>query len=168
MTTQSITYYIRWYSTTRFPKTFESLGIILKVTLNTVPLYKTLANNYITSDDILTNGKAITMAQNTDQISLYWFPAFNEVVVANWTIVDVNTHGNAYTYDHVPSIYESITAVTAVAKKTAFSLTSSTCALANSVGAEEYNIQIEFLMFTLIYRIHDSTCPFKYTEVGSF
>lgn len=77
------------------------------------------------------------MAQNTDQISIYWFPAFNEVVVANWTIVDVNTLGNAFTYDHVPSIYESVALITAMVKESAFSLTTSTCALANSVGTKE-------------------------------
>lgn len=84
------------------------LGIVLKVTLYTVPVYKTLANNYVVSDDILTNGKAIKMARNADQMSLYWFPEFNEVVVADWTIVDANTKGNAFTYDHVPSTYTSL------------------------------------------------------------
>lgn len=51
------------------------------------------------------------MAKNADQMSLYWFPEFNEVIVADWTIVDAHTPGNAYTYDHVPSTYE----VTAIA-----------------------------------------------------
>lgn len=84
------------------------LGILLKVTLYTVPVYKTLANNYVVSDDILTNGRAIEIAKKTDQVALYWFPEFNEVVVANWTIVDASTKGDAFTYDHVPSTYTSL------------------------------------------------------------
>lgn len=114
------------------------LGIVLKVTLYTVPLYKTLASNYVTSDEILTNGKAIKMAQNADQMALYWFPEFNDVVVADWTIVDVNTLGNAYTYDHVPSVYKGSDFLIATAKEAAFSLTSSTCGLASSVGTDDY------------------------------
>lgn len=110
------------------------LGVLLKVTLYTVPLYKTLASNFLISDEILTNGKAITMAKNSDQLAFYWFPEFSEVVVANWTIVDVNTIGNAYTYDHVPSVYKGFAFATTIAKEAAFSLTSSTCALASSVG----------------------------------
>lgn len=147
------------------------LGIIVKVTVYTVPLYKTLAHNYLINEEILTNGKAIEMAKNADQLALYWFPEFNEVIVANWTIVDVNTPGTAYTYDHVPSIYE-VTAFgvasnfffklkiifklnehktfSPVAKEAAFSLTSSTCALANSVGTNEYYLSIAFLINFII------------------
>lgn len=106
----------------------------MKVTLNTVPLYKTLANNYRVSDDILTNGKAIEWARTADQICFYWFPTFKEVVVANWTIVPVETPGNAWTNDHVPSTYENFAFIASVASEAAFSLTTSTCALANSIG----------------------------------
>lgn len=145
------------------------LGIILKVTLYTVPLYKTLASNFLTSDEILTNGKAIKMAQNADQMALYWFPEFNEVVVANWSIVDVNTLGNAYTYDHVPSVYTNFAFVVAIAKEAAFSLTSSTCALANSVGTDEYYINIFLLiLISCACRIHNSTCLFIFSGVSSF
>lgn len=99
-----------------------------------MPLYKTRAYNYLVSDAILTNGVAINWARTTDQIAFYWFPTFEEVVVANWTIVDVNTPGNAWTNDHVPSTYENFALIAAVAKEAAFSLTTSTCALANSLG----------------------------------
>ncbi len=106
----------------------------MKITLASVPLYKTLAHNYLMSDDILTNGVAINWAKTTDQIAFYWFPTFQEVVVSNWTIVDVNTVGNAWTNDHVPSTYEYFALIAAVAKEAAYSLTTSTCALANSIG----------------------------------
>lgn len=106
----------------------------MKVTLATVPLYKTRAYNYVVSDEILTNGVAIKYAKATDQLAFYWFPALEEVVVANWTIVDVNTAGNAWTNDHVPSTYENFAKIAAVAKEASFRLTTSTCALANSVG----------------------------------
>lgn len=106
----------------------------MDVTLYTVPLYKTLAHNYPVSDDVLTNGVAINWAQTTDQLSFYWFPAFKEVVVANWTIVDANMPGNAWTNDHVPSSYESLNVLATLAKEIIFGLTSNTCALANSLG----------------------------------
>lgn len=106
----------------------------MKVTLATVPLYKTRAYNYLVSDEILTNGVAIQWAKSTDQIAYYWFPAFEEVVVANWTLVDVKTAGNAWTNDHVPSTYENFALIASVAKEASFRLTTSTCALANSVG----------------------------------
>ena len=83
------------------------LGVILEVTLKTVPLYKVRAYNYIVSDRILTNGSIEEMARNTDQLSIYWFPSFHNAVVSNWTIVDVGTPGDAWTNDHVPSTSRS-------------------------------------------------------------
>lgn len=108
------------------------------MTVNTVELYKTLAHNYVVSDDILTNGDAVSMAKNTDQISLYWFPEFKEVVVANWTIVDKTTPGTDYTNDHVPSTYSNFARVSSVAKEIAFTLTESKCATASTLGMECY------------------------------
>lgn len=106
----------------------------MEVTFNTVELYKTLAHNYVVSDEILTNGSAVDMAKNTDQISLYWFPEFKEVVVANWTIVDKETPGTDYTSDHVPSIYRNFARVSSLAKEISFTLTDSKCATANTLG----------------------------------
>lgn len=106
----------------------------MEVTLNTVELYKTKAFNRIVSDKILTNGQVVQMAQNTDQMSLYWFPEFKEVVVAEWTIVDKNTTGNDYTSDHVPSTYSNFAMISSLAKEIAFSLTESKCAAANTIG----------------------------------
>lgn len=100
----------------------------------TVPLYKTLAHNYLVPDDILRNGVAINWAKTTDQIAFYWFPAFHEVVVSNWTIVDVETPGNAWTNDHVPSTYTNFNTIATIGKEIIFGLTSSTCAVANSLG----------------------------------
>jgi len=86
------------------------LGIILSVTLRTEPLYKVVAQNYVVSDQILLNGSFIDMVNNTDQISLYWFPSFNQVIVANWTIVDASVPGEAWTNDHVPSTWITLNA----------------------------------------------------------
>lgn len=107
---------------------------MVEVTLNTVELYKTLAYNYIERDDILTNGRAVNIAKSTDQVSLYWFPAFKEVVVANWTIVNVNTPGTDYTNDHTQSLYNNFAIVGSLIKEIAFGLTESTCAAANTLG----------------------------------
>lgn len=85
-------------------------------------------------DEILTNGNAVNMAKITDQISLYWFPEFKEVVVANWTIVDQKCPGTAYTNDHTPSVYNNFALITSLVKEIAFSLTESTCAAANVLG----------------------------------
>jgi len=84
------------------------LGIVTKVTLKTSELYKVHAHNYVVSDEIITNGSVIDIARNSDQVSIYWFPSFGKVVIANWTILeDVNTPGTAWTNDHVPSTYKS-------------------------------------------------------------
>ncbi|KAJ6647385.1 L-gulonolactone oxidase 5 [Pseudolycoriella hygida] len=131
------------------------LGIVVKVTLTTVPLYKTRAYNYAVPDDMLTNGVGINWAKTTDQIAFYWFPAFKEVIVANWTIVDVKTPGNAWTNDHVPPIYENFALIASVAKETAFTLTSSTCALLNSLGYTLLHT-IEYLLeMTLLVQVPD-------------
>lgn len=109
----------------------------MEVTLDTVALYKTQAYNYKVPDEILTNGQVVKMAQNADQLSLYWFPEFKEVVVAEWTIVEVNTIGTDYTFDHVPSMYSNTAAIASWAKEVAFSLTESECAMANTLGTNE-------------------------------
>lgn len=110
----------------------------MEVTLNTVELYKTLAHNYAVPDDILTNGEVVKYARETDQMSVYWFPSFNEVVISNWTIVDVNTPGFSTTNDHVPSVYSNFALISSLAKEIAFSLTESKCAAANVLGMKNY------------------------------
>jgi len=39
---------------------------------------------------------------------MYWFPSQQKMVIANWTIVDPSTPGEAYTFDHVPSTTPSL------------------------------------------------------------
>jgi len=79
------------------------LGFIVSITLNTHPLYKTRAFNYVVPDKVLLDGSIPLWLRQVDQMSIYWFPSVEKVVVANWTIVDVETPGEAFTYDHVPS-----------------------------------------------------------------
>ncbi|KAJ6646763.1 L-gulono-1,4-lactone dehydrogenase [Pseudolycoriella hygida] len=131
------------------------LGVLVEVTLNTVALYKTRAHNYAVSDDILTDGRAVDMVKNTDQISLYWFPAFNEVVVANWTIVSVDTPGTDYTSDHTPSLYSNFAMIIALAKEIALGLTESTCAAANTLGYTILRVVEYFLELALLIPLPD-------------
>lgn len=115
---------------------------MVEVTLDTVELYKTIAYNQVVSDEILTNGTVVEMAQKADQMSLYWFPDFKEVVVAEWTIVGVNSVGTDYTNDHVPSTYSNFAAISSLAKEIAFSLTESKCAVANTLGTKKEKLII--------------------------
>lgn len=59
------------------------LGIVVRITLLTQPLYKVIAHNYVTSEDVLTDGTAIQWARDADQMSIYWFPSAREVIIAN-------------------------------------------------------------------------------------
>lgn len=123
---------------------------MIDITLYTVPLYKTLAHNYAVPDDVLTNGVAKNWAKTTDQISFYWFPAFKEVIVANWTIVNAETPGNAWTNDHVPPTYDNFNVLTTFLKEIVFGLTSSTCALANALGTRS-TILFSFTKVVIFY-----------------
>lgn len=118
--------------------------------MNTVEVYKTRAHNYAVPDDILTNGQAEAMAKATDQISLYWFPEFKEVVVANWTIVKAETPGTDYTNDHTPSSYDNFALVSSLTKEIAFSLTESTCAVANTLGKSK-NMKINSFFIARVF-----------------
>ncbi|KAJ6638939.1 L-gulono-1,4-lactone dehydrogenase, partial [Pseudolycoriella hygida] len=143
------------------------LGVIVEVTLNTVPLYKTYAFNKIVSDDILTNGEVVQMAQNADQMSLYWFPEFKEVVIANWTVVDANTSGTDYTNDHVPSTYDNFALVASLTKEIAFSLTDSKCSAANTLGYTITHMMEYFLEMALVMPLPDWV-PIYATQEGYF
>lgn len=112
---------------------FKHVGIVVDITLYTVPLYKVLAHNYVVSDTILTDGVALNLAKTSDQIIFCWYPTFKEVVVINFTYVPVNTTGNAITAI-VPPTYGYFNFVLSKAKEIAFDLTSSECALASSLG----------------------------------
>jgi FAD/FMN-containing dehydrogenase len=73
------------------------LGFVVSVILATTPLYKTTAYNQIFPDSTLSDGTLNQWVRDADQMTVYWFPNQGQVVVANWTIVDVSTPGNAYT-----------------------------------------------------------------------
>ncbi|XP_037034051.1 L-gulonolactone oxidase-like [Bradysia coprophila] len=143
------------------------LGIVVEVTMNTVKLYKTLAHNYVVSDEILTNGNAVDIAKNTDQVALYWFPAFNEVVVSNWTIVDKATPGTDYTNDHTPSVYSNFALISALAKEIAFGLTESSCPAATTLGYTVLHAIEYFLELALLIPLPDWV-PIYATQGGVF
>lgn len=103
------------------------------MTLYTVPLYKVLGHNYVVSDTVLTNGEALNWAKTTDQITFYWFPLFKEVVVVNLTFVAFDTTGDAFT-SIVPPSYGYFNFVVKKAAEVAFTLTSSKCEAASSLG----------------------------------
>lgn len=115
---------------------YSLIGILVDVTLRTVPLYKVRAHNYIECDDVLSNGEAVEWARNIDELSLYWFPESAEVVVSNRTIVRADTPGNARSNDFLSSTYANFARVLAKSLETAFSLTSRTCTKANAVGRD--------------------------------
>ncbi|XP_037041553.1 L-gulonolactone oxidase-like isoform X1 [Bradysia coprophila] len=121
------------------------LGIIVDITLYTVPLYKVHAHSYFTSDDVLTNGVAANWAKTTDHLMIHWFPAFNEVVVANLTFVPVESRGNARTSAEAPSTYDATNLIGSTIKELAMDLTCNECAAASTLG---YTIlrAIEFLV----------------------
>lgn len=110
------------------------LGVVVDITLYTVPLYKVLAHNYVVSDDILTNGTALDWARTSDQITFYWFPAFKEVVVANLTFVSADTPGEARSNAISPASYGYFNSIGTRAKETAYDLSTSECAAASGLG----------------------------------
>lgn len=58
------------------------LGIVVKVTLKIVPIFKMSIQNSVEEIDILTSGKALEWAREYDHFQLWWFPSLQEVVVA--------------------------------------------------------------------------------------
>lgn len=110
---------------------------MLEVTLNTVPLYKVLAYNYISPENVLTNGVASNWAKTSDQIMLYWFPMFKEVVVANLTFVPANTPGNAAS-SVVGSTSDAGSALITAIKETADNLATSECAASSALGTNHH------------------------------
>lgn len=139
----------------------------MEVTLNTVQLYKTLAHNYVVPDDILTNGVAADMARNADQVSLYWFPEFKEVVVANWTVVDKKTPGTDKTNYFAPSVYSNFALVISLAKEIAFSLTESKCTVANTLGYTLLHVFEYVMELALLIPVPDFI-PIYSTQKGHF
>lgn len=127
----------------------------MEVTLNTVKNYKTRAVTYVEPDDMLTNGVAVNLAKTADQVSLYWFPEFKEVVVANWTIVDESTPGTDKTNYFAPSIYNNFALAISLAKEIGYSLTDSKCAGANTLGYTIFHIFEYFMELALLIPVPD-------------
>lgn len=63
------------------------LGIIVEVTLKTVPLFKMTLTNSVHLDEVFFSGDALSWAMQLDYLQFYWFPFLGEVVVANGTYV---------------------------------------------------------------------------------
>lgn len=106
-------------------------GVVLNVTLHTVPLYKVKSELFVVSDDVLANGDAINWAQTTDQLTFYWFPSINEVIVSNFSFVPAETDGNAKSF--MSTSFES-NVLDTIYKESAFNLSSSDCTAASTLG----------------------------------
>lgn len=113
-------------------KFLKLLGIVVEVTLQTVPIYKVLGHNYVTSDVVLTNGQVVEWVKKTDQLLLSWFPAFNEVVVVNQTFVPATEKGKARS--RLFSSSPEANAFAAQYKELAFNLSNSECANSSALG----------------------------------
>lgn len=107
------------------------LGVVVDVTLNTVPLYKVKSQTFVASDDVLTNGEAINWAKTSDQLTLYWFPSIAEVVVSNMSVVPAETAGNVKLF--MSTTFES-NVLNTIYKESAFNLSASDCTAASSLG----------------------------------
>jgi len=74
------------------------LGVILDVTLKTVPLFKMSVTNYVESETILLDGTALDWAQQHDWFEMWWFPSTKTVVVSKGVYTDnMTAPGNAST-----------------------------------------------------------------------
>lgn len=138
------------------------LGIVVKITLGTHPDYKTLAHNYVVPDSVLMDGTARKWALQTDQISLYWFPSLSQVVVANWTIVDVNTDGDAWAYDHVPSTYDELNIIMKEFLESSALLTQGSCPSVRQLGFNLINTAQAYTQSTLLRTTPDFVPIYTY------
>lgn len=107
----------------------------MNVTLHTVPLYKVKSELYVVSDDALANGEAINWAKTSDQLTLYWFPSINEIVVSNFSFVTAETEGN--TKISMSSSFES-NVLNTIYKESAFNLSTSDCTTASKLGTIKF------------------------------
>lgn len=103
----------------------------MTVTLHTVPLYKVKSELFVASDDVLANGEAINWAKTSDQLTFYWFPSINEVVVSNFSFVPAETEGNAKIF--MSTSFES-NVLNTIYKESAFNLSTSDCTSASTLG----------------------------------
>jgi hypothetical protein len=75
------------------------LGVIMDVTLKTVPLFKQTVKNYVESESILFDGRALMWAKELDWFEMWWFPSSKNVIVSkgNYTNEMDSSIGNATT-----------------------------------------------------------------------
>jgi len=71
------------------------LGIVVQLTLYTVPQYKVQVTNYEASEEILLNGVALSLARKSDYLSLWWLPDDKSVVVGDGNYISLSVPGNA-------------------------------------------------------------------------
>lgn len=103
----------------------------MDVTLYTVPLYKVRSHISVASDDVLAHGEAINWAKTSDQLTFYWFPSINEVVISNLSFVPAETVGNAKLF--MSTSFES-NVLNTIYKESAFNLSTSDCTTASTLG----------------------------------
>jgi L-gulonolactone oxidase len=140
------------------------LGFVVDLTLDTHPLYKVRAYNYEVPESVLSDGSINRWLEEVDQLALYWFPSAGSVVVANWTIVPVETPGEAWTYDHVPSTTRLFSVITSISSELFQSLAENIC---SSMAAFAYTImqQAERYSISSLLRKAQLFVPI-YTEDG--
>ncbi|KAJ6645515.1 L-gulonolactone oxidase [Pseudolycoriella hygida] len=107
------------------------LGVIVDLTLETVPLYKVKSHVYVASDAVLQNGEAINWAKASDQLTLFWFPSINEVVVSNLSFVAPETVGNHKLF--MSTTFRS-NVLDTIYKESAYNLSSNDCTAASTLG----------------------------------
>jgi len=72
------------------------LGVVLEVTLKTVPLFKMTVTNTVESETILLDGTALNWTQQHDLFEMWWFPSAKSVVVSKGLYtIDLTVPGNA-------------------------------------------------------------------------
>jgi len=125
------------------------LGFIVSVTFETVPLYKMRGWAYVVDQSVLTDGTVNVWAQQTDQMTMYWFPSVGKIVVLNWTIVDVKTPGNAFTYDHVPSTSQLFNTLLNPTSDYVQGLANRACSSLAAVGYSTLRVFEKYFMSTL-------------------
>jgi len=90
------------------------LGIIVDVTLSTVPLFKMKVHNYPVPEACLFDNSLPTLAAQYDMFEAWWFPASGTVVLGTGNYTSVETPGNA-TSQFIPNVSPLILTATSTA-----------------------------------------------------
>lgn len=108
------------------------LGIVVDVTLTTVPLFKMTIRNTLHPETILTDGTALIWAQSRDWFEMWWFPSSSSVVVSVGDYVDVSTPGEHYT-----NMLPNVNLLEVIAGRTAYELLQATRNTSGLLAMEE-------------------------------